>query len=677
MLNYLFPSLFPLEDPILIFAIVLILFLFSPIVMAKFKLPGMIGLLISGAVLGPHALGLLERDSSFILLGAVGLIYIMFTAALEIDLSVFKKYGLEGIAFGLLTFSLPMGLGLVVALYVLQFNMLAAILLASMFASHTLLAYPIVSKLGLSSNRAVIASVAGTIVTDVLALLVLAVCASASQGDLNEAMWWKLGVSITIFVAGIFYALPKLGRNFFIKFPNDETAQFVFVLSSVFMCAALSHFAGLEPIVGAFLSGLALNRLIPHNGLLMNRLNFTGEAIFVPFFLLSVGMILDPKVLFGSVWTWVVAIAMTVTVIATKWMASRVMGFTFRYSENEKRVVFGLSIPQAAATLAAAIVGFRLEIFDESVVNGTIVMMLITCVIGPYFVSQNVHGLQVLEDSGEDVIYNFDKILLPVVSSEHFESNVELALLIKDNRSKTPLFPAYFLTEDKGDIEVQTQEAKKILAHSTSKINSIGIKVHPIKRVDTSVGSALTHTFKEIGAHLAIFPWDFQTSKNSSTFGSLIDDALKLSNARYLFTKLSRPITSSLQANVLFPALVNAEDVNEISKLIIRLASKLGFKVNLICHEGNKKDIEFIFNNLGSKLNKTYVTYPSDSIWLSEFDKINKPTDMIIITGRMQDRDTSGSHGLTAYNVSASSNTRDMVFTIAQKYPDQNLIFAI
>ncbi|PIT99513.1 MAG: hypothetical protein COT74_10970 [Bdellovibrionales bacterium CG10_big_fil_rev_8_21_14_0_10_45_34] len=249
MMSYLLPNLFPLRDPVLIFAIVLILFLLAPILMARFKLPGMIGLLLAGAVLGPHALGVLERDSSFVLLGAVGLTYIMFTAALEVDLSVFKKYGLDGIVFGLLTFAIPQGIGTVIAHYILGFEWLSAILLASMFASHTLLAYPLVSRKGLSTNRTVTATVAGTMVTDTLALLVLAIIASAAQGELNEALWWRLGVSITLFVSAIFIGLPKLGRWFFRRFPDDSTAQFVFVLSSVFFCAAFSHAAGLEPIV--------------------------------------------------------------------------------------------------------------------------------------------------------------------------------------------------------------------------------------------------------------------------------------------------------------------------------------------------------------------------------------------------------------------------------------------
>lgn len=671
MLKYLFPSLFPLEDPILIFAIVLLLFLFSPILMARFKLPGMIGLLLAGAVLGPHALALLERDASFVLLGSVGLIYIMFTAALEIDLSVFKKYGLDGLVFGLLTFAIPMGIGLLVAYYVLQFETMPAVLLASMFASHTLLAYPLISKKGLSSNRAVIATVAGTIITDILALLVLAVVASASQGELNEALWWKLGVSMTIFVSSIFYFLPKLGRYFFIKFPEDLTAQFVFILSSVFICAALSHFAGLEPIVGAFLSGLALNRLIPHNSLLMNRLNFTGEAIFIPFFLLSVGMILDPKVLFGSFMTWVVAISMTVTVILTKWSASRVAGFIFRYNEQEKRVVFGLSIVQAAATLAAAIVGHRLGIFDDSVINGTIVMMLVTCIIGPYFVSQNLFGLEVVEENTE-ILSEYDKILIPISSENNFESNIELATMLKSHNSKTPLYPAYFVTDKALDLNEQNIKAQKLLQFATAKINSAGFKASTTKRVDQTSAQALKNTFKEIGATIAILPWNFDESKNNFKFGELLDEALLIENVKYLITRLNRPITSALKINIVIPQFNSVQDINEISKLVIHFAIKTGLKINIFSTSNNLEDIKFIFDNIGAKLNKEYKTYSNPLNWLSQFDEINNHSDMIIVIGSISDRKRLNS------NIQYESvDIKSYVYTLAQKYPDQNIIFAI
>lgn len=295
-----FPEQFPIRDPVLIFAIVLILFLASPLVMNRFRLPGMIGLLLAGAILGPHALGILARDSSFVLLGSVGLIYIMFTAALEVELSAFRKYGIQGVVFGLLSFSIPMSLGMVMSRFVLGFEWPAAVLLASMFASHTLLAFPIVSRLGLSANQAVTTTLGGSMITDTGALLVLAVVAGMAAGEVNEAFWWRLGVSMVIFVSGIMLGLPRLGRWFFRRFAEDGPGEFVFVLTSVFLCAALSRAAGLEPILGAFLAGLALNRLIPHNSTLMNRLVFTGQAIFIPFFLLSINMILNTKMLFNN-----------------------------------------------------------------------------------------------------------------------------------------------------------------------------------------------------------------------------------------------------------------------------------------------------------------------------------------------------------------------------------------
>ena len=343
-------ELFPISDPVLVFAIVAALILLAPIVMGRWRLPGMIGLLAAGALLGPNALGVLARDQSFVLFGTVGLLYIMFTAALEIDMAVLKRHSGASLAFGLFTFGIPMGLGLVVAHHLLGFDWPAAILLASTFASHTLVTYPIASRLGITRNPAVTTAVGGTIVTDTLALLVLAVIVSSTRGSIDEMFWYRLGVSLALYVAAILVGLPLLARWFFRKVGRDGVAEFVFVLATVFGCAALSHLAGSEPIVGAFLAGLALNRLIPHHSTLMNRIQFTGEAVFVPFFLLSVGMLLDLRVFAGGPRAWAVALAMVVTVHVTKWLAAeatRLLG----YSRDQARLVFGLSVPQAAATL--------------------------------------------------------------------------------------------------------------------------------------------------------------------------------------------------------------------------------------------------------------------------------------------------------------------------------------
>jgi len=286
----------PLKNPVVIFSLVLFIILFAPIVLSRFKIPHIIGLILAGIIIGPYGLNLLLRDSSIVLFGTVGLQYIMFSAGLEIDLEEFRRNRFKSLVFGLYTFLLPMLLGTPVAYYLLGFSFPSALLLAGMFASHTLLAYPIASRYGIARIRSVTLTIGGTIITDILALLVLAAVTGMTRGDISVGFWLKLAVGTLIFGAIVFFLFPLVANWFFKNF-EDNVAQYIFVLAMVFLGAFLAEVAGLEAIVGAFLAGLALNRFIPHSSALMNRIDFVGNAFFIPFFLISVGMLVDFRVL--------------------------------------------------------------------------------------------------------------------------------------------------------------------------------------------------------------------------------------------------------------------------------------------------------------------------------------------------------------------------------------------
>lgn len=276
----------PLTDPVLKFLIILIIILFAPLLLNKLRIPHLLGLIIAGAAIGPFGLNLMARDSSIILSGTAGLLYIMFLAGLEIDLDDFKKNSRKSLVFGMFTFLVPMIMGVVAGLYVLDFSVATSVLLASMFASHTLIAYPIISKLGVARNRAVSISVGGTLITDTLALLVLAVIVATTQGEVTPAFWIRMIVQLVVFGLIVMLGFPLIGRWFFQRF-TDNVGQYVFVLVMVFLGAVLAELAGIEAIIGAFLTGLSLNRLIPSTSPLMNRVEFVGNAIFIPFFLIG------------------------------------------------------------------------------------------------------------------------------------------------------------------------------------------------------------------------------------------------------------------------------------------------------------------------------------------------------------------------------------------------------
>jgi len=371
----------PFEDPILIFTLVLLIIFLTPILFKRFKIPGILGLLLAGVIVGPNGFNLLMRDASIVLFGTVGLLYIMFLAGLEIDLAQFKKRKYRSLVFGLLTFIVPLATGILVAYYLLNFSLISSILLASMFASHTLLSYPIVSKLGITKTEAATITFGGTLITNVLALLILSVIVAMESGSLDAAFWIKLSVLNILFGVLIFLGVPKLSTWFFRNFEGEGITHYLFVLAVVFGSSFLARLFMLEPIIGAFFAGLALNRLIPGTSALMNRIEFIGNAFFIPFFLIGTGMLIDLKVFLTSPEAIVVGVTMVIVATFGKWFPAYLVQKIYRYLPEDRNLIFGLSNAQAASTLAAVVIGFNIGLFNENILNGTILMILVTCFV--------------------------------------------------------------------------------------------------------------------------------------------------------------------------------------------------------------------------------------------------------------------------------------------------------
>ncbi|ENO87214.1 cation:proton antiporter [Thauera linaloolentis] len=576
-------DLLPIKDPVLVFALVATLILLAPIVMGRWRLPGMIGLLLAGAVLGPNALGVLARDQSFVLFGTVGLLYIMFSAALEIDMAVLKRYRLHSVVFGLLTFSIPMSIGLVVARYLLAFDWPAAILLASTFASHTLLTYPIASRLGITRNKAVTTAVGGTIVTDTLALLILAVIASMTRGEVDELFWYRLGISLALYVGAILIGLPLLARWFFRSVGRDGVAEFVFVLATVFGVAALSHLAGSEPIVGAFLAGLALNRLIPHHSTLMNRIQFTGEAVFVPFFLLSVGMLLDLRVFLGGPRAWIVAFAMVVTVIGTKWLAAEATRPLLRYSRDQARVVFGLSVPQAAATLAATIVGYDIGLFDDAVVNGAILMILTSCFLAPIVVDRHGRALALTEEAAvPEEAGPPQRLLVACSTPASARPLLELAVLMRDPAQGQPIYPVTVVTdgEDAGDAVARAESA---LARAGTQLAAAEVPAQPVTRIDLNIASGLLGVRRDLRGTAIVVGWRGRTTPHELFFGTMLEHLLRDRHYALVVARLVEPLNTCRRVVAVLPPNAEHEDgFRAAMGFIKKLAQQIGASLLIV-----------------------------------------------------------------------------------------------
>lgn len=586
-------DLLPINDPVLVFAIVATLILLAPIVMGRWRLPGMVGLLLAGAILGPNALGALERDQSFVLLGTVGLLYIMFLAALEIDMSILRRYRSHSVVFGIMTFGIPMALGLGVARFLLGFEWPAAILLASTFASHTLLTYPIASRLGITSDRAVTTAVGGTIITDTLALLVLAVIASQARGnDIDEQFWVRLGIGLALYVALIQIAVPIVARWFFRNLGRDGVSQFVFVLAMVFGCAALAHTANAEPLVGAFLAGLALNRLIPHHGVLMNRIRFAGDAIFIPFFLLSVGMLLDVGVFFTGPRAWLVATAMVVTVIVTKWLAAESTRLLLRYDRDQARLVFGLSVPQAAATLAATIVGYDLGLFDDTVVNGAIFMIFVTCILAPVFVERHGRALA-LTAATEPPEHKRppQRILVGCTGPRSARPLLDLAVMIRDPEQAQAI-QLLTVIEEGANAAESVMHAERMLGESVAQLAAADIPAQPVTRIDLNAASGILRARRELRATDVIVGWQDRIGPRERFFGSMLEHLSRDRDYTLIVSRLTVPINTCKRVIVTLPPNVeHGPGFASITALLANLATQLGSKLIVVAEHGQETSL--------------------------------------------------------------------------------------
>jgi Kef-type K+ transport system membrane component KefB len=499
----------PLKNPVIIFSLVLFIILFAPILFNKIKVPHIIGLIIAGVLIGPYGFNLLKRDSSMVLFGTVGLLYIMFLAGLEIDLAEFKKNRKKIAIFGVLTFLLPLACGTLASYYILGFSPLSSLLLASMFSTHTLVSYPIAGKYGVTRNRAIAMTVGGTMITDILALLILAGIAGTTKGETSAAFWIRLGFSSVVFVVTVLFAFPLLIRWFFKHF-EDSVSQYIFVLAVVFLASFLAEAAGLEAIIGAFFSGLVLNKFVPHTSPLMNRVNFVGNALFIPFFLIGVGMLVDVTVFAKGVGALKVAGVIITVAIVTKylaaWLTQKIVGLT----RTERRIIFGLSSSHAAATLAIILVGYNIitgetatgepiRLLNEDVLNGTILLILVSCGVGSFVTERAAKQLALAqEEQAEDTgVPDTEKILVSLAYPDLVNDLVDFATLLQ-HRHSAPIYGLHVVADDLAG--QAAGQGRKILDMAVTRAAASDHTLLPLSRYDSSISNGIVYTIKEYHA---------------------------------------------------------------------------------------------------------------------------------------------------------------------------------
>ncbi len=636
----------PLADPVLKFLLILLIILAAPLLLNKLRVPHLLGLIIAGAIIGPNGFNLVLRDSSIILSGTAGLLYIMFLAGLEIDMGDFKKNSGKSLVFGMYTFLIPMILGTVVGLWVLDFSMETSVLLASMFASHTLIAYPIISKLGISKNNAVSITVGGTMITDTLALLVLTIIVGMATGNADNAFWIRLGVSIVIFALIVLLVFPFIGRWFF-KRVHDNISQYIFVLSMVFFGAFLAQLAGMEAIIGSFLAGLALNRLIPQSSPLMNRVEFVGNAIFIPFFLLSVGMLIDYRAFFTSFETIKVGMVMIIVATAAKYAAAWLTQKTFRLSVDQRSVIFGLSNAQAAATLAAVMVGYNvilgtdangapIRLLNESVLNGTILMILVTCAIASFSAQKGAHNIAMKEsgEETEDKDTKDEHILIPVSNEETVEELVNLSLAIKSKTNTSGLYALKVIDNQNSD-DKTLKSSKRVLQTAVDTAAATDTRLKGLLRYDLSISNAITSVVKEREITDLVLGLHKEKDIPAAFLGNIVENVLQHSSVTTFIYKPVQPLATIKRHLIILPDRAEKEiGFIPVMNRVWNVLQNTGAKVVFYGSEDTLKAIKKLFAKRAGEI--SYVNFSDWDDFLIVFRDVKADDSMWVIFSRKE-----------------------------------------
>lgn len=618
----------PVTDPTWIFFLVLVIILFAPIVLERLRIPHIIGMILAGVVIGEHGFNILARDSSFELFGKVGLYYIMFLAGLEMNMEDFKSIRVKATVLGLLAFIFPLGIGIWTNLHLLGYSLATSVLLASMYASHTLIAYPIVIRYGINRQRAVSIAVGGTAVTDTLTLLVLAVVGGMYKGETSEMFWIWLVLKVVVLSVVIMYAFPRIGRWFFRRY-SDNVVQYIFVMAMVFLGAGLMEFVGMEGILGAFLAGLVLNRLIPHVSPLMSHLEFVGNALFIPYFLIGVGMLIDVNVLFGHIDSVKIAVVMIIVALLGKWIASWLTQKIYKMRALERELMFGLSNAQAAATLAAVLVGYNIilpngeRLLNEDVLNGTILLILVTCVVSS-FITEHAAKRIAMDDAevSDEKAQEKEKFLIPVANPETLESLMSLAMVVRDEKQPDNLVALNVINDNNGSVK-QEMRGKRSLERAAQIAASTSVRLKTVSRFDLNITTGILHTAKEYEATNIIIGLHCKMSIVDSFFGNLTENLLKNTYLQVMVARFLIPVNTLRCIIVAVPP--KAEFEHGFMKWIThmcRMSSQLGCRVHFYAHP---QTLGYIRGYIQKKHKDTRVAYSELEDW----------DDLLLLTGQV------------------------------------------
>lgn len=632
---------FPITDPTLIFFVVLLMILLSPIIMGRLRIPHIIGMVLAGVIVGKYGLNILERDASFELFGRVGLYYIMFLAGLEMDMEGLKKNRTRVIVFGLLTFLVPFAMTYFMGVSLLSYTPLAALLLSAIMASNTLIAYPIVGRYGLTRHTSSTLSVGSSMMALFMALIVMASIVNSFQGEGGIGFWVLFVVKFFVYSIGLILVIPRLTRWFLRRY-SDAVMQFIFILAVVFLSAALSDAVGLEGIFGAFLSGLILNRFIPRVSPLMNRIEFTGNALFIPYFLIGVGMLINVRLLFqGTHILWVVFCLVLFGTLG-KAIAAYLAAGVFRMPRLAGHMMFGLTSAHAAGAIAMVMVGRRLEIspgvylFGDEVLNGIVIMILFTCVISTVVTEWAAQRLRLKEKKEPELVktVNDEKILIPVKYPEYADNLVSMATMMRNPKLKRELV-ALNVVYDDVNMRHNQAEGQRLLEHLQHLASASDVPMTTQVRIAANIANGIKHAFKEFQASEILMGLHFHHNISKGFWGEFTRSLYNGLSHQIIITRIMQPLNTVRRIQVIVPS--RAEFEPGFYRWLERLARMTeNLECRIIFH-GRKDTLqlinEYIHNNFAS-VRAEYVPMKHWNELPDLATKVSKDHLFVIVTAR-------------------------------------------
>lgn len=625
-------------QPVQIFFIVLVIILFAPLLFNLLKIPHIVGMIVAGVVVGPYGFNVLDNDSSFAIFGQVGLLYLMFLAGLEIDMFHLRLNLRRGLLFGALTLIIPLAMGVLASVYLFRLDWTTSLLLGAMYAAHTLLAYPVAARFGITKSPAVLIAIVGTIIAVIGALLVLAATVSVRlEGYFNVGAVALLMLRLAVWVGALLYLYPRITRYFFKKY-NDKVTQYVFVLALVFLAACTAQMIGLEGVLGAFLAGLLLNRYVPVGSALMASIEFVGNALFIPYFLISVGMMINVRV-FADTTTLGFAAVMLVVALVSKLLPAYIAQKIYRFDRHSRGVMFGLTAAHTAVALAVVSVGYRLEMFDERILNSTIAVILVTCALAPIITSSAASKLKVMmmeEDGNERVLRRtrLNNTLIAAASPDTTGQLVDMALLMRNTRGHHNFYALHVRNDNSNAAKAVSRASLDVARRSAAAADTT---LETLDRYDLNTVTGVLNAIEERDITEVILGLHRRQTVIDSFFGNKVEQLLRSTNKMLMIVRSFIPVNTVTRVVVWVPEGAHYETgFSRWVRAVSRLTKQVGCRIVFCSHADTQPLIRGVIyhENYGIRCEFKTVDGWDDFVLMS--NSINDDDLFVVIGARAQ-----------------------------------------